>query len=513
VRILCVIISLALHVAVLAAGVQLARRFPVRFVSGESVYQVGLVELEPDTGPPPLAQPGPETAPAAPPSPAAVSAARPAAPAAAKPVPTPAPPAPAASQPEAAPAARSAPAPPPSGAAGAAPKAISPRMDPDKGLLEQMDENAPDPVRPESLPTAVEKDGTIHVAGTHGFATFADTFNLDRCGADTFTPEDYYGHYRVGSRRFVSVIAAGGEEGGFLFYDSQSGMFRRLTRVSNMIFTYGPSFGAAKPVDGSVTILPKKDRYQDKHIKKPNQLIWLPEDPPMRYGTMIEFAESEVRFTSGGTILEGTLVTRPEGERVPGVVLAFCTGCVPREKARGFAQALALHGLAVLVYDVRACAGELPPGEAGLRALAEDALAAVRALKARPEVDPGRVGLWGKDNGAQVALAAASMGVEADFLVLTYAQAGPTGQVPLPLPPRPAGVLIPALWLFSGTDPDILWREHVQAVEQVRDTRGRAFSVELLPDLDEGASPDAPALQPLSLRYGRIAAPWIKGLR
>ncbi|WP_126379000.1 alpha/beta hydrolase family protein [Desulfovibrio ferrophilus] len=394
-----------------------------------------------------------------------------------------------------------------------APKVISSRMNPNIGLLEQMRDDLPPPPRPEDLPVAVEKDGTVYVAGTHGFATFADTFNLERCGADTFEPEDFFGHYRVGSRRFVSVIDGLDKFGGFLFYDSQTGMFRKLKQVSNMIFTYGPSFSREGPVAGSVTILPKKDRYQNKYIKKPNQLIWLPEDPPMRYGTLIEFAETELNFDSAGTTLTGTLITRPEGGRVPGVVLTFCTGCIRRDQARGFAQALALHGLAVLIYDVRTCVGPPAQGEAGLRVLGEDALAAVRALRSRPEVDPDRVGLWGKDNGAQVALAAASMGVEADFLVLTYAQAGPVNKVSLPPPPRPGGVLVPALWLFSGTRPKTLWREHMAAVEHERSTRGRDFNIMVLPDETEQGAPDAPALQPLSLRYGGRAAPWIKGLR
>jgi len=513
VRILCFLISLCLHLLVLAAGLQLALDFPVRLIAQDPVYHVGLVRLDEIQPPAPRAtlgpkEPAPPNAPDLTIPPVVPPAAVP------PPVPTPKPLTP---PPSTAP-------PPPSSAVPApevqlaqavmpAPKAISPRMDPNVGLLEQMRDDEPAPPRPESLTTSVERDGTVYVAGTHGFATFADTFNLERCGADTFTPEDFYGHYRVGSKRFVSVIDGGDRFEGFQFYDSQSGMFRRLKQVSSMIFTYGPSFSQTRPVAGSVTILPKKDRYQNKYIRKPNQLIWLPEDPPMRYGTLIEFSETEIDFDSGGTTLKGTLITRPEGARVPGVVLTFCTGCIQRAQARGFAQALALHGLAVFIYDVRTCAGSPPAGEAGLWLLADDALAAVRTLRARPEVDPDRVGVWGKDNGAQVALAAASMGVEADFLVLTYAPGGPTNRVSLPPPPRPDGVLVPALWIFSGTRPETLWREHMLVVEKTRSRRGRDFSVRILPDDTEDDNPDAPALQPLSLRYGGRAAPWIKGLR
>lgn len=513
-RILCFLISLLMHLLVLAAGLQLAFDFPVRLIAQDPVYHVGLVRLDEIQPPAPRAmlgpkEPAPQVSPEQPVAPVPAPASRPA------PTPAPAPrpsvPAPVSTVPPPPllpPAAEAAPAQP----AAPAPKPISQRMDPNVGLLEQMRDDEPPPQRPENLQTTVEKDGTIHVAGTHGFATFADTFNLERCGADTFTPEDFYGHYRVGSKRFVSVIDGGQDFDGFLFYDSQTGMFRKLKQVSSMIFTYGPSYGKTSPVAGSVTILPKKDRYQNKYIKKPNQLIWLPETPPMRYGTMIEFTETEVDFDSGGTMLKGTLITRPEGDRQPGVVLTFCTGCIQRAQALGFAQSLALHGLAVFIYDARTCGGLPAEGEAGLRLLAGDALAAVRAMRTRPEVDPERVGLWGKDNGAQVALAASSMGLEADFLVLTYAPAGPVNKVPLPPPPRPEGVLVPALWIFSGTQPETLWQEHMTAVEKVKSRRGRDFRIMLLPDEIEDENPDAPALQPLSLRYGGRAAPWIQSL-
>jgi dienelactone hydrolase len=384
-------------------------------------------------------------------------------------------------------------------------------MDPNVGLLKQMEsfEEAP---APEGLTTTVEQGDTIHVAGTHGFATFADTFGLDMCGADTFTPEDYFGHYRVGRRRFVSVIDGREEHGGFLFYDSESGMFRRLHRVSKVIFTYGPSFSADEPVAGSVTILPHKDRYDDINASKPNQIIWLPSEPPMRYGELIRFEEREVNIESGGVELPGTLIMRPEGHDVPGVVLTFCTGCVPHDKMRGFAEALALHGLAVLAYDVRTCGGVLPGGEEGLRLLASDALAAVRFLRAQPGVRADRVGVWGMDIGAQVAVAAASMGMEVDFLVAAYSPGGPAARVAATPPPRAGGVLVPGLWMFTGAEPEAFWDLHLEAVRRGK-AMGRDFTVVVLPDLPEDKDPDLGRVKPLSLRFGFEAEKWIRGLR
>jgi fermentation-respiration switch protein FrsA (DUF1100 family) len=70
------------------------------------------------------------------------------------------------------------------------------------------------------------------------------------------------------------------------------------------------------------------------------------------------------------------------------------------------AIALAERGYGVLLFDYRGYAGNPgSPSEEGLRA---DALAAVEALAAQPEVDPQRIAYFGESLGAAVAGAAAT---------------------------------------------------------------------------------------------------------
>jgi fermentation-respiration switch protein FrsA (DUF1100 family) len=93
----------------------------------------------------------------------------------------------------------------------------------------------------------------------------------------------------------------------------------------------------------------------------------------------------------------------PDGpEPAPGpAVLIFNGNAGDRSHRLPLAIALAERGFAVLVFDYRGYAGNPgSPSEEGLRA---DARAAVDALAARPEVDPGRIAYFGESLGAAVA--------------------------------------------------------------------------------------------------------------
>jgi pimeloyl-ACP methyl ester carboxylesterase len=75
-------------------------------------------------------------------------------------------------------------------------------------------------------------------------------------------------------------------------------------------------------------------------------------------------------------------------------------------------------GYAVFVYDRRGSGksgGDLAASDYAL--LADDAIAAVRMLKADPRMDPKRVGIWGQSQGGWIAVLAASRSAEVAFVV------------------------------------------------------------------------------------------------
>jgi pimeloyl-ACP methyl ester carboxylesterase len=131
----------------------------------------------------------------------------------------------------------------------------------------------------------------------------------------------------------------------------------------------------------------------------------------------------DLAFRSGDVTLHGTLVApadRPRGVRRPGLVLVHGAGAgTLRERLLPAAEAFAAQGLVTFVYDKRS-AGYTTSHRDFLQ-LADDAVAAARLLRSRPEVDSAAVGLWGVSEGGWVLPIAAERAPDLAFLVLISA--------------------------------------------------------------------------------------------
>ncbi|MFI6303728.1 alpha/beta hydrolase family protein [Amycolatopsis thailandensis] len=125
--------------------------------------------------------------------------------------------------------------------------------------------------------------------------------------------------------------------------------------------------------------------------------------------------DGEVSFTSHGVTLRGTVVAPEGGGPAPGIVMVHGSGEHDRDDYRAEAEAFAKAGIATLIYDKRTEGYSL--FERDYSVLADDALAAVQALRSRPGVDPARVGVWGLSEGGWVAPLAASKSKDVAFAV------------------------------------------------------------------------------------------------
>ena len=126
---------------------------------------------------------------------------------------------------------------------------------------------------------------------------------------------------------------------------------------------------------------------------------------------------TEVSFVgSGGVMLPGTvLAPSASTRRRPGLVMLQGAGNRGRQELRAEAEAFARRGVVTLIYDKRTVGYSLLHRDYSV--LADDALAGLRLLRARADVDPASVGLWAQSEGAYVAPLAANRSTDVKFLI------------------------------------------------------------------------------------------------
>ena len=137
------------------------------------------------------------------------------------------------------------------------------------------------------------------------------------------------------------------------------------------------------------------------------------------------YLEEEVTFANGEITLAGTLTLPDEPVRHPAVVLLQGSGPLNRdEEVFGMkpfviiADFFTRNGIAVLRYDSRGVGGSTGAAfQYTLSDVAGDALAAVRYLEARRDVDSARIGLCGHSQGGIVAPMCAARSEDVAFII------------------------------------------------------------------------------------------------
>lgn len=167
----------------------------------------------------------------------------------------------------------------------------------------------------------------------------------------------------------------------------------------------------------------------------------LPQPRPVPDTSAVErIRREEVRVPVAGTTLPATILvpvgsagSGDSGEAGPGdpgsggagavrrpaVVFVHGGGPATRAGVIRHAEQLTRAGIVSLVYDKRKVG--YSPLHRDYRQLADDAVEMVRLLRARPDVDPDRVGLWGISEGGWVVPLAASRSPEVGFAILVAA--------------------------------------------------------------------------------------------
>jgi pimeloyl-ACP methyl ester carboxylesterase len=149
-----------------------------------------------------------------------------------------------------------------------------------------------------------------------------------------------------------------------------------------------------------------------------------PQEPKPPYPYLEE--EVSYRNSAAGVQLVGTFTRPKQAGRVPAVLLISGSGPQDRnEELMGhkpfmvLADDLTRRGIAVLRVDDRGVGGSTGSRDtATSEDYAEDVLAGVAYLKARADVDGGRIGLIGHSEGAMVAAIAATKSRDVAFIAM-----------------------------------------------------------------------------------------------
>ena len=132
------------------------------------------------------------------------------------------------------------------------------------------------------------------------------------------------------------------------------------------------------------------------------------------------YTRGEVSCANGAVTLAGTLLTPASlSGRHPAVVFVHGAGAGPRQAFNFLADRLARLGIASLIFDKRGSGSSTGDWRrADFGDLAGDALACVRVLKSRRDIDANRIGLVAQSQGGWIAPLAASMSRDVEFMIL-----------------------------------------------------------------------------------------------
>src|ERR1051325_7169668 len=132
----------------------------------------------------------------------------------------------------------------------------------------------------------------------------------------------------------------------------------------------------------------------------------------------LPYREEDITFQSGGVTLGGTLRLPLTKGKHPAIFIMQGSGAVDRDGEWFYADHFTRHGFVTLVYDKRGTGNSGGDyRDESIKDYAEEALAGIHYLQNRSQVNPKRVGLYGRSHGGIVAPLAASLSNDIAFIV------------------------------------------------------------------------------------------------
>jgi dienelactone hydrolase len=221
-----------------------------------------------------------------------------------------------------------------------------------------------------------------------------------------------YGTYRWAQDKVLLVAPS---NGGVIYVDYDSGRTGTLYAVGRDRFVGGPTMGTGYPVAIDLT-------FERDASGVATQVTLAGEGRTVQAQRTRFYDQEEVAFASGDEIIAGTLLRPATPGPHPALVMIHGSGPVTRDALRPFADHFARNGIAVLITDKRGTGRSTGTwARATFDDLAQDALAGVRMLRGRADIDPSAIGLHGVSLGGWVAPLAASRSRDVAYVVVESA--------------------------------------------------------------------------------------------
>ena len=227
----------------------------------------------------------------------------------------------------------------------------------------------------------------------------------------------FTGAYLLDDGRRVYVTPREADVLRYRLEDGASGALYPVGAAGGSRYESGPGWSARTPVELEVEF-----RGEGEGLE------WRPVDGPAQEGRPMDLREDVFTFPSGDLTLRGKLVLPEAGEHgegpYPAAVLVHGSGDESAVDHYFNPYLFAAHGIATLVFDKRGTGESEGEYTQNFHVLAGDVVAAVAALRERPEIDPSRLHLHGASQGGWIAPLAASRLAEAGegvrSLVIVY---------------------------------------------------------------------------------------------
>ncbi|WP_396624282.1 alpha/beta hydrolase family protein [Luteitalea sp.] len=256
-------------------------------------------------------------------------------------------------------------------------------------------------------------DGDAHLRGNvrqgYGYARFELLRLADVTAAQL---SGVYGTYEWAPGK-VLLIAPGQEAP--IYVDYESGRTGMLFPVGADEFVAGPSVSTGFPVEVRLRARRGADGVATRvEFERRGQVV---EARRKEF-----YREVAVRYANGTVSIAGSLLLPAGPGPHPAIVMIHGSGAVTRDALRPFADHFARNGVAVLITDKRGTGVSSGRwARATFDDLAEDALAGVRYLRTRPEIQPSAIGVHGMSLGGWVAPLAAVKSADVAFVVVESA--------------------------------------------------------------------------------------------